>query len=87
MPIEKFRSIEDMPAPSRLRSATEGIAAACELTATTQALGPRQHAPRGLRRFRSIQQANEHRRTWDRPTRRDEPTTSQQAVGTAHPDA
>jgi hypothetical protein len=74
MPVRKYRRVEDMPPPPPSASAREGLASACALSELTAATGMTRRAPRGVRRFRSIEEAEAHRRSWelpdDRPGRR-----------------
>ncbi len=69
MPIQKFRRIEDVPEPPPARTALEGISSACALSEIGGALGVKSSAPRGVRRFRSIEEADGHRRSWEMPPR------------------
>jgi hypothetical protein len=69
MPVRKFRRIEDVPEPPRARSPWEGIASACALSEMSGMLGRRSFAPRGVLRFRSIEEADVHRRSWEMPPR------------------
>lgn len=62
MPIRRYRSVEDVPAPARAGAAAEGLARACELSQVTAALGPSVVAPRGVRRFGSVEEADADRR-------------------------
>ncbi|HVL98014.1 MAG TPA: hypothetical protein VM324_01835 [Egibacteraceae bacterium] len=66
MPVHKFRGVEDLPPPRPAGSALRGLAAACELSELTAGIGRSPRAPRGVRRFRSIEEADAHRRTWER---------------------
>jgi hypothetical protein len=65
MPVRKFRSVADMPDPPRVRSARDGLAAACALSDVSRAFGHTARAPRGVRKFKSVQEADEHRRAWE----------------------
>jgi hypothetical protein len=62
MPVYRFRSIEDMnlhePAPSR--DLADRIAALWERSAMLLGIP----APRGLRKFRSIEEANAEQEAW-----------------------
>lgn len=71
VPVRKYRRIEDVPEPPPARNALEGIRSACALSEIGRGLGHRFSAPRGVRRFRSIEEADNHRRSWEMP-----PTTS-----------
>lgn len=63
MSVRKFRSVEELPDPAPLRTVLESLASACELGWASSRLG---HAPatlpRGVRKFRSAQLADEARR-------------------------
>jgi len=62
MPVRKFRSVEDLPGPPAARDALAGLAAACALSELSTAFGHRWSAPRGVRRFRCIEEAEAYRR-------------------------
>lgn len=74
MSVRKYRRIEDVPEPPRSRPGIDGLRAACELSETMAALGRTFNAPRGVLRFRSVQEADAHRQTWEMPPRTDEPS-------------
>jgi len=61
MPVRKFRSVEDLPGPPAARDALAGLAAACALSELSAAFGHRWSAPRGVRRFRSVEEADDDR--------------------------
>lgn len=65
MPVRKFRRIEDVPAPAPSPTALDGLRAACALSELTAGIGRTARAPRGVRRFRSVEEADEHRRDWE----------------------
>lgn len=66
MGVSRFRSVADMPAyPARAATPLDGLRAACVLSAVSQAFGHHVVAPRGVRRFRSVAEAWEHRRAWE----------------------
>lgn len=67
MAVRKYRRIEDMPEPPPARDALAGIEAACRLSQLSLGLGRRSSAPRGVHRFRSIEDADAHRRSWELP--------------------
>lgn len=73
MAVRRYRTIEEVPPPPRASTASEGLASACALSELTAALGPSGQAPRGVRRFGSIEDAAEHRRGWERPSADDGP--------------
>lgn len=65
MPVTRHRSVEDMPEPPRAGSALEGVAAACAASAISHAFGHTTRAPRGVRRFGSVEEADAHRQAWE----------------------
>ena len=69
MPVRKFRRIEDIPESPPAGNALDGIRSACALSEIGRALGVTSSAPRGVRRFRSIEEADSHRRSWEMPPR------------------
>lgn len=69
MGVRKYRRIEDLPEPPRSQPGLDGLRAACELSETTAAFGRTFNAPRGVLRFRSVQEADAHRKTWEMPPR------------------
>lgn len=71
MSITKYRRIEDVPEPPPARDALAGIEAACRLSQLSLGLGRRFNPPRGVRRFRSIEEADAHRRSWELPANPD----------------
>ena len=71
MPVRKYRRVEDMPSPPPAASPLEGLASACALAALCAALGPSGVAERGVRKFRSVEEADAHRQAWEvGPSRR-----------------
>lgn len=67
--VRKFRRIEDVPDHPARANALDGLRAACELSELAAAIGIHFAAPRGVRRFRSIEELDEHRRSWELPDR------------------
>lgn len=65
MPVRRYRHVADMPPPQLARTAMHGLAAACELSELCAAIGRTSRAPRGVLRFKSIQDADAHRRQWE----------------------
>lgn len=61
MPVEKFRSIEEMNAASDPRSAEDAVARFIRHCARHRALHPKSWTP-GVHRFRSIDEARAARR-------------------------
>ena len=78
MTLRRYRSAADMPPPTPAASPLEGLAAACALSKASRLFGHEIRAPRGLRRFRSVAQADAHRRAWEsaRGAAHSTPTTS-----------
>lgn len=64
MPVTRYRDVADMPVPRRAGSALEGLAGACEASELSQAFGAARIGPRGVRRFRSVEEADAHRQSW-----------------------
>ena len=65
MPIRRFRSVADMtaslaPGPT----GADGIRLACELSELAFGLRPWHFAP-GVRSYRSVEEADQHRSRWD----------------------
>lgn len=67
MPVRKYRHLKDVPEPPPARDARAGIEAACRLSQFSRGLGRGFTAPRGVHRFRSIEEADAHRRSWELP--------------------
>ncbi len=65
MPVTRYRDIAEIPEPARTASALEGLAAACAASSQSRAFGHTRQAPRGVRRFRSIEDADAHRQRWE----------------------
>ncbi len=64
MPIQKFRSLDEARQALWVPSGRPGLAARIKsLWAFSTRLAPRQ-IPRGLRKFRSIEEANREREQW-----------------------
>lgn len=65
MGVRKFRSVAEMPGPSpRAPLDPDNLRLAVELMALTCRLS-RFAPPPGLRRFRSVEEADAHRRAWE----------------------
>jgi hypothetical protein len=69
MPVTRYRDVADVPEPPRARTALEGLAAACAASRLSSAFGHTHRAPRGVRKFRSIEEADAHRRGWESHSR------------------
>lgn len=68
MPVRKFRSVEAMPAAALCTPLDPAnIALACRLSNLAGGLHPRRF-PRGVHRYRSVDEANRARETWERAT-------------------
>jgi hypothetical protein len=65
VPVRRYRDVAEMPGPRRSASALEGLAAACAASSLSRAFGTLRRAPRGVRRFRSVEQADAHRQRWE----------------------
>ena len=66
MPIRKFRSVAEMPGAKTLPPLDpKNLGVACELTELTFALHPWKLEP-GVRKFRTVEEAHEYRREWQR---------------------
>lgn len=65
MPVTRHHDIAEIPEPVRAASALEGLAAACAASSQSRAFGHTRRAPRGVRRFRSIEDADVHRQRWE----------------------
>jgi hypothetical protein len=70
MPVTRYRDVSDMPGPHRAATALEGIAAACAASELAASIGVTRTAPRGVRRFRSVEDADAdaHRSRWESGT-------------------
>lgn len=76
MPVTRHRDVSEIPEPARAASALAGLAAACAASRYSSAFGTARRAPRGVRRFRSIEDADAHRREWETPRDDHEPPGS-----------
>jgi hypothetical protein len=65
VPVTRHRRVEDIPEPGRAASALQGLTAACAASTLSQAFGHTRRAPRGVRRFRSVEEADAHRQRWE----------------------
>ena len=65
MPVRRYRGVAEMPGPRRSASPLEGLAAACAASSLSRAFGTWRQAPRGVRRFRSVEEADAHRQRWE----------------------
>ena len=65
MPVRRYRDVADMPEPRRSASALDGLAAACAASSLARAFGTTRRAPRGLYRFRSVEEADAFRERWE----------------------
>jgi len=64
MPVEKFRSVEEMPPMAARRLDPENLRRAVEWSAFCRRLRP-WSAPPGVFRFKSIEEAAAARETWE----------------------
>lgn len=81
MPVRRYRRVEDVPPPDRAPTPEAGVAAACSASAVSAALGAIVPAPRGVRRFRSVEAADADRRAREIAAMR--ATASRRAAGTS----
>lgn len=65
MPVTRYHDVSELPDPPRTRSPLEGLAAACAASTLSSAFGHARRAPRGVLRFRTIEEADAHRRQWE----------------------
>jgi hypothetical protein len=65
VPVRRYRDVAEMPEPRRSVSPLAGLAAACAASALSRAFGTSRQAPRGVRRFRSVEEADAHRQRWE----------------------
>ncbi len=72
MSVRRFRSAADLPEPTPLPTPLAGIRAACEMSRLSTLFGHDERAPRGIRRFRSVEDASAHRRLWESGLLRDD---------------
>lgn len=61
MPVRRYASVEDMPEPRELASVLESLRSACELGGASRAFGHHAVAPRGVVKFRSVEDADAER--------------------------
>jgi hypothetical protein len=66
VPVRRYRSVEEMSAPARLEPGDpNNLRIACELSEMAYGLRPWRFAP-GIRKFRSVEAASNHRVEWER---------------------
>ncbi len=65
MPVRRYRDVAAMPRPQRSASVLARLAAACAASSLSRAFGTLRQAPRGVRRFRSVEEADAHRQRWE----------------------
>jgi len=65
VPVRRYRDVTEMPGPRRSASALEGLAAACAASSLSRAFGTLRQAPRGVRRFRSVEEADAQWQRWE----------------------
>ncbi len=58
MTVRRYRSVGEMPDPPELPSVLASLRAACELGEASKAFGHHVVAPRGVVRFRSVEEAD-----------------------------
>jgi len=76
VPVRRYRDVADMPEPKRSASALEGLAAACAASSLSRAFGNQRKAPRGVLRFRSVEEADAHRQRWESGAAASTPSTA-----------
>ena len=65
MGVRKFRSVADMPGPARRKPLDpENLRLAVELMDLTHKLSRFRYVP-GVRKFRSVEEMDAHRRAWE----------------------
>lgn len=64
-PVRRYRDGRELPAPPPAVTPLEGLASACALSRLSSAFGHATRAPRGVRRFRSVEEADAHRAAWE----------------------
>lgn len=71
MPIRKFHSVAEMPPmPPRPPLDPKNLQLACELTELARRLGPYRPFAPGVKKFRSMEEANRYREEWEKGQRR-----------------
>lgn len=66
MPVRKYRRVADMPVVRPLpRLHPDNLRVACDLTELAYGLHPWRFTP-GVRKFRSMEEANLYRASWER---------------------
>jgi hypothetical protein len=71
MPVRKFRSVAEMPPmPPRPPLDPKNLQLACELAELALRLGPYRRFPPGVKKFRSMAEANRYREEWEEGQRR-----------------
>ena len=76
MPIHKYRSVTEMPGiRARTPLDPENLRIVCELSELAYALHPWSFEP-GVRKFRSIEEANRHGGVWQATSRKRSPSSS-----------
>ena len=81
MPVTRHRGVEEVPEPERAGSALQRLATACAASSLSEAFRHTRPAPRGVRRFGSVEEDDAHRQAWE--SGRDDPTTSDGPAGPA----
>lgn len=61
MTVQRYRSVEEMPPPWRHPDDPQNLRAVARMLALYRIMNPNAPAPRGVRRFRTIQEANAER--------------------------
>lgn len=63
--VRRYRDGYDMPGPGQAASPLEELAAACAASELARSFGAVRRAPRDVRRFRSVEEADAHRQLWE----------------------
>lgn len=72
MPVRKFRSVEDMPPPPNgLPFDPENLRIGCALSRTGMLLSGFPPSPRGVHKYRSVEEAWAAREAWEGATMRE----------------
>jgi hypothetical protein len=65
MAVTRYRSVQDITEPPPAASVLQGLDAVCASSSISRAFGHTSRAPRGVRRFSSIEEADMHRQQWE----------------------
>lgn len=65
MSVKRHRDVSEIPDPPRAESAYEGLKAACDASNISSAFGHVRRMPRGVYKFRSVEEADAFRQQWE----------------------